>query len=174
MKFQLLPLRVLVVLLLLVHHALRRPHGQHLGGGRVPVHLLQLLPELVQVDLARGRDLPRQPRPQKLPRLPLCCSPQLLVSLQTHLWCKFKFFCTQLGLVVHKLGREALPVVDAEAQLAGRRWLLLAPKGSVCSPRLRSCNGANLGIVVGCHQCSPMRFEGSCVQLDVKVATGAC
>ena len=164
MKFQLLPLRVLVVLLLLVHHALRRPHGQHLGGGRVPVHLLQLLPELVQVDLARGRDLPRQPRPQKLPRLPLSCSPQLLVSLQTHLWCKFKIFCKQLGLVVcPQAGQRSSPCCRRRSRLADRRWLLLAPKGGVCSPRLRSCNGANLGIVVGCHQCSPMRFEGSCV-----------
>ena len=80
LHLHLLPLLVLVVLLLLLHHAVCRPHWKHLGSGCVTVNLLQLLPELVQVDLARGRDLARQPRPQKLPWLLFCCPPQLLMS----------------------------------------------------------------------------------------------
>ena len=126
LHLQLLPLCVLVVLLLLLHHAVCcRPHRKHLGSGCVPVNLLQLLPELVQVDLARGRDLARQSRPQKLPRLPFCCPPQLLMSFQAHLglvWCWLELVSAKFGLVVHKVGRQALPDLDAGARLPGWEW----------------------------------------------------
>lgn len=57
----------------------------------------------------------------------------------------------------------------------------MAPKGGVCWARMRTSNGANMGESterrrrVGCHQCSLMRFEGSCVKLkwpQVLVAAG--
>ena len=78
-----LSLRVLVVTVLHLLLPKLGPHGQ---APRVaPVQLLQLVPELVQVDLAGVCDLPRQPRFEQLPRPPLRRPPQLLMPLQTHL-----------------------------------------------------------------------------------------
>ena len=180
-QLHLLPLRVLVVLLLLLRHAVCRPHWKHLGSGCVTVNFLQLLPELVQVDLARGRDLARQPRPQKLPWLPLWCPPKLLVSFQAHIdlvWCSSELFSTRFGLFVHLVGRQALPDLDAGARLPGWEWRPKeASAGRACALPMAGTRGSTErgGERGEGGWLSPLFCDEIWGQLrQVGVATGAC